>query len=339
MSSCDIIIPVWNQLEATKECIASIRRNTLYPYRLVIVDNASDQSTTEFLLDLKENQDLNLKLIRNKENEGFIKAVNKGVSECSADYICILNNDTVVAKGWLGELVNVINTDPAIGIVNPSSNSLGQVLPESIKLDDFVSDQKGSFVKVGTALGFCMLTRKKLFEEIGTFDEAFGMGYFEDTDFSRRAMEKGYNLVRCVASYVYHKERNSFKKIKSFNHDFEKNRKLFETKWGKPKRITYIARDLDDISLKHLNDLVASNIQKGYWTYVFSVSPRANELFSRFSNVTVYNFKNFFWLSSFLKVLFKKKKTETIYCDNKALRGVLEIFKPIHRANVRGIDA
>ena len=73
---CDIIIPVWNQLEVTKDCVDSIIRNTKYPFRLVIIDNASDKKTTDYLDSLKADKRLGLLLIRNEKNFGFVKAVN-----------------------------------------------------------------------------------------------------------------------------------------------------------------------------------------------------------------------------------------------------------------------
>ena len=89
---CDIIMPVWDQLEFTKECITSINNNTKYPIRLIIIDNASKRNTKEYLSSLAGEVNFEIKLIRNEENLGFVKAVNQGLKESSAPYICILNN-------------------------------------------------------------------------------------------------------------------------------------------------------------------------------------------------------------------------------------------------------
>src|SRR3989338_2365242 len=105
MSGCDIIIPVWNQLEDTRECIESIKKYTFYTYKLILIDNASNQETSNYLQGLEKADSNNVKIIRNEKNEGFIKAVNKGISRSDSEYVCILNNDTIVTRGWLKELI------------------------------------------------------------------------------------------------------------------------------------------------------------------------------------------------------------------------------------------
>ena len=55
---CDIIIPVWNERELTIKCIESIKRNTLLPYRIILIDNASDTETASYLKELSEKRKL-----------------------------------------------------------------------------------------------------------------------------------------------------------------------------------------------------------------------------------------------------------------------------------------
>lgn len=96
---CDIIIPVWNHKDITKDCIDSIIRNTVYPYSLILIDNASDADTKTYLESLKNNGSIDVKLIRNEENLGFVKAVNQGLKASGAPYVCIMNNDTIATPG------------------------------------------------------------------------------------------------------------------------------------------------------------------------------------------------------------------------------------------------
>ena len=76
---CDIVIPVWNNLELTRDCVDSIQKHTVYPYRVVIVDNASDTPTKEYLDTLEKENKGNVVVIKNIKNEGFVKGVNKGM--------------------------------------------------------------------------------------------------------------------------------------------------------------------------------------------------------------------------------------------------------------------
>lgn len=334
MSRCDIIIPVWNQPEATKNCIDSIERNTSYPHRLIIIDNASSYITAKFLDNLKKNRDPNIALIRNAENEGFIKAVNKGISLSASEYVCILNNDTVVTKGWLTEMIDIINRDPQIGIVNPSSNNLGQKVPRKMTLDEYVKgikEKSGFFVELGCALGFCMLTRKKIFDEMGSFDEVFGMGNFEDTDFSMRAKKKGYKIVRACGSYVLHRESRSFRELKDFKKDFARNKKIYETRWGKQERVLFILDQTLRID-KELSKRIDEELEGDNWIYI---AHKGNNICQRaHSRIKLYDYRNYFTLRVLLKILFKKKKFDKIYCDDKKFLNLIDCFKPIHRAYI-----
>ena len=105
MKSCDIIIPVWNQPDITKNCLEAIKDNTGYPYKLILIDNGSDNETRLYLDGLARNHHPEVRVIRNEQNLGFVKAVNQGLRTSSTPYICIMNNDTLPAPGWLEGLV------------------------------------------------------------------------------------------------------------------------------------------------------------------------------------------------------------------------------------------
>ena len=101
MIACDIIIPVFDQLELTGRCLESIKARTGSPYRLILIDNASAGGTRDFLEGFRASNS-NVTLIRNEENLGWVKAINQGMRLSTAPYVCIMNNDTVVrSDGWL----------------------------------------------------------------------------------------------------------------------------------------------------------------------------------------------------------------------------------------------
>jgi len=126
-AKCDIIIPVWNQLAFTKDCVDSISANTdSADYRLIFIDNASDAPAKEYLENLKGSSAAEVSVVRNGQNTGFVKAANQGMRMSVAPYVCIMNNDTIATNGWIKEMVSVMESDPAVGIVNPSSNTSGQ---------------------------------------------------------------------------------------------------------------------------------------------------------------------------------------------------------------------
>ena len=333
MSRCDIIIPIWNNLKDTRPCLDSVIKNTSYPFNVIVIDNASSIEVKRYLEKFKEeHKDKHITIITNERNEGFVKAVNRGVKESKEEFICILNNDTIVTRGWLAETISIIEKNYSVGIVNPSSNTLGQNLNEGVTPDshaEVIKHESGQFVELGSAFGFCMVQRKKLFDEIGLFDEIYGMGYFEDTDFSIRAKEKGYKSVRAIASYVYHRESASFKLLGNFNKNFKRSKKLFESKWGKTVRYAIFIEEITPRSIDILKDLLKKIISNRTWVYVICPYFEKIELYKKYSNLTFYHFYNFPHIYAFFKVFFKKKKINVMYCRINIFSSILKFFNKI----------
>lgn len=331
MPGCDIIIPVWNQLELTRNCIDSLEKNTVFPYRLIVVDNASNPKTVEYLEGLKNRLKDRMVLVKNEKNEGFVKAVNKGLALSNEKFVCVLNNDTVVTRGWLSEMVKLFDEDPRIGIINPSSNSLGQKMPRGTTLDEYgklAKTQSGLYCDLGSALGFCMLLKREIFRKVRQFDEVYGMGNYDDTDFSLRVKREGYKVVRSFASYVYHKEKSSFNVLKNFKKSFSRNKKVFETRWSSTHRALIILSAVNDASRAHLYVAIKKHAKEKSWLYVVCPPLATKEFFEKFSNLTFYHYRRFFYILAFFKVLFKKKKPAVVYCDNKRLLSLLEGLLP-----------
>ena len=105
MKTISLVIPVYNQLDYTRQCLESIARCTEQPYELIIVDNASTDGTHDFLRDVKAT------VITNQQNLGCAKAWNQGVRASHGDVIGILNNDIVVTKGWIEGLLEFFGVD------------------------------------------------------------------------------------------------------------------------------------------------------------------------------------------------------------------------------------
>ncbi|MBI4313197.1 MAG: glycosyltransferase family 2 protein [Candidatus Omnitrophica bacterium] len=241
-TACDIIVPIWNQPELTRRCLQRVLCSTQTPYRLILIDNGSEIQTQKFLTDFaKEHPEKTLR-VRNEQNLGFIKATNQGLRASGAPYACLLNNDTVVAKGWLEEMIRIAESDSSIGLVNANSNTFGQK-PSSARIEGIeacarsLHGQRGQIRELATAVGFCLLIRRSVIQAVGFLDEAFGMGNFEDADFSQRARVAGYRSVLALGAYVYHEEKVSFKRRPGWEEDFDRNRRIYHRRWGKPLRI------------------------------------------------------------------------------------------------------
>lgn len=331
---CDIIIAVWNQLTFTRDCIESIFKNTDSPYRLIIIDNASGDETRAYLEALAKGNPL-VSLIRNSENTGFIKAMNQGMSVSKAPYVCLLNNDTLVMKDWLKIMTDIAEGHKDIGIVNPSSNNLGQKpLPgEPVELyAENLRKDKDKFVELGSAIGFCMLIKREVIDRIGSFDEIYGMGNFEDTDFSRRAVKEGYRCVRACGAYVYHRENTSFKVMKTFDEDFKRNREIFECRWGKPRRVAYLLDSHDTNTIKRLEIDSLKLARQGNWVWYF-LKERL-EVPSHSNIISVMVGEDKFLIKALFRILKKKKKFNEIFVGDEKTARILKWLDFIHKANV-----
>jgi len=233
MVKVSIVIPVHNDVVFTKQCIDSIRRSTnSSECELIIVDNGSDQATKEFLSTLKAT------IITNDKNEGFAKAINKGISKCRAEYILLLNNDTALFPGWLAKMIAAF--DNTTGAVGPLSNYVmgkqrvvvgrKEATPEQIH--NIVSVQnKGHVTETDLLIGFALMISKRTISTVGLLDERFFAGS-EDLDYSLRIRRSGLKLKIVEDVFIFHAGSRTSKNILQKSDEFYKqaNEEFFK-KW------------------------------------------------------------------------------------------------------------
>src|SRR3989338_2585450 len=117
---CDIILPVCDQFEFTRNCIESIIENTDTPYRIIVINNGKNEDTKAYLIKIKEKLSDRIFIVKNDYNVGWVRALNQGIKISDAPFLCFQNDDTVVTKGWLRKMIGILQDNPRIGIVNPS---------------------------------------------------------------------------------------------------------------------------------------------------------------------------------------------------------------------------
>ena len=235
-----IVILTYDNLEYNKNCLDSIRKYTESgTYEIIIVDNHSTDGTREWL---KAQTDIKLQL--NDENVGFPKGCNLGIALASEESdILLLNNDTVVTPRWLENLQISLYSDEKIGAVGAISNhnenwqgadfyyeTLDQMLPLAEKNN--ISDSRRWEEKL-ILIGYCVLVKRSVLNEIGTLDEAYSPGYVEDNDLSLRIISAGYKLMLCHDSFIHHYLGTKFRKdLDRFYPVLYANREKFKNKWG-----------------------------------------------------------------------------------------------------------
>ena len=242
-----VVVLTYNNIAYNKQCINSILKKTAYAnYELIIVDNQSTDGTIEYLKELEQKNIHNLKVILNDVNYGFAGGNNIGIREAKGDYILLLNNDTVVTRGWMTAMVKHLEADSKLGMCNPVTNSIGneskiQVYYHNVEeMNEFaykITTEKMNeeYRETESMPLFATLIRRKMIDEIGMLDEAYKVGMFEDDDYLATVKSAGYDIAIVEDAFIHHVNNGTFKKLKDeeYKRIFETNRKYFETKWNK----------------------------------------------------------------------------------------------------------
>lgn len=208
----DLVIPVYNALRATRDCLRTVRAFAPEWARILVVNDASDERTTEWLREQE-----GITLLENPVNLGFVKSANRGLLFSDAPYVCLLNSDTLLTPGALERMVERLDREPKIGLCCPLSNSavnLSVKIPAGEDVFSFArlvaARAPGSYPDVTTVVGFCLLVRREVIATLGPFDEAYGRGYCEETDLHLRARAAGWRCVVADDVFVYHRQGGSF---------------------------------------------------------------------------------------------------------------------------------
>jgi GT2 family glycosyltransferase len=191
-----ILLVLYNQAPLTLLCIESILKFAPAPYELVIVNNASADESGELLDRL-----VNVTLLNNDNNEGFVKAVNKGVEQCRGRYLLLLNNDAMLHLYAIESAIRTLETTADAGAVG------GRIL----LLDGSLQEAGSMIFSDGSCLGdYCsgafLLCQTTLFRELGGFDLDYAPAYYEDSDFCVRLQERGLKVIYDPAAVITHYE-------------------------------------------------------------------------------------------------------------------------------------
>ena len=239
-----VVILTHDNLAFSRMCLASVLENTEYPnYELIVVDNASSDGTVEELNRLAGSIPLG-KTILNDHNAGFGPGNNQGLAAATGEILVLLNNDTIVPRGWLTRLARHL-ADPQVGLVGPGTNRSCNEAQIDIPYQTY-----GEFQAVARAQGerhdgerlpirmpmmFCVAFRRDTYERLGPLDERYEVGMFEDEDYALRAKSAGLLVAWTPEVYVHHAYHASIGKLLptgEYMRLVKLNQGRFEEKWG-----------------------------------------------------------------------------------------------------------
>jgi GT2 family glycosyltransferase len=234
-----VVMVLWGGGDVARRAIAALAENTQQPYELVVVDNASpDESLARV-----EQAAPDATIVRNEVNLGFGAASNQGAEAASGEVLCFLNTDALVEPGWLEPLLETL-AEPGVGAVVPMLLNPDGSVQEAASVVDSIGHahavggglSRHAFevrfrreVDFGSAA--CLLIRRDLFLRVGGFDDAFGAGYFEDTDLCFRLHDLGLRTIYQPRSRVVHLRHGSGSS-ESARELMVENRDLFVERWG-----------------------------------------------------------------------------------------------------------
>ena len=214
-----IILVNWNNFADTAECLESLGNITYPNYDIVVVDNGSEGDDAVLL---RERFGESIRLMENESNLGFAGGCNTGIRyalEQGADYVVLLNNDTVVNPDFLDRIVEAVAADSGTGIAGGKiycyeapeviwsaggviDRRRGQALMRgSGELD---RGQYDSRCDIDWICACFMLVSRGVLETVGLLDERFFFSW-EDTDLCFRAARGGYRVLYVPESRIWHK--------------------------------------------------------------------------------------------------------------------------------------
>lgn len=218
-----VVVLSFNGREDTLECLASLTGSGYEPLTTLVADNASTDGTAEAVaVEFPE-----VELIRNKLNLGFAEGNNIGIrraAELGAEFVLVLNNDTIVASDAIGLMVRELQLRPDAGAVCPlicfaedpeviwyAGASFDAARARSGRLLGYrqtVGEQSLGVEEVDRAAGAAVLASMAALRSVGNFDRSFFL-YYEDVEWSLRARRAGYRIYVVPGAQVWHKVSRS----------------------------------------------------------------------------------------------------------------------------------
>lgn len=209
-----VVVVAWNNYADTAECLTSLRGLTYPLYRTVLVDNGSTDGTPE-----RVRQEFpEVAVIESPVNLGVPGGYNIGFRyglERAADYLLMLNNDTIVDPVLLDHLVEAAQSEPA-GILVPiayyydhrdeiwSAGARYRLFPPAVVMEKRLFPPTDRYRRLEYAIGSCLLLSRRVFEEAGFLDETYFF-MWEDLDLSVRVRAAGLPILQVPAAKLWHK--------------------------------------------------------------------------------------------------------------------------------------
>lgn len=215
-SAYKVIILNWNACDETRQCVAHLLETGVSQQSVIMVDNGSTDGSEQRL----RAKFPHIELIQTGSNLGYAKGNNIGIRralEMGGEFILILNNDCRVDARSIGEMIDVLQRDSAVGMVSPKVFAEAGIISHAGSnfnwSDRYVTSGRGAgqqdtgqfdhLTEIDTATGDCLLVSRRLLEKVGLLDEGYFL-YYEDTDWCLRARRSRFKIVYQPSAIAMH---------------------------------------------------------------------------------------------------------------------------------------
>lgn len=228
MGCTGIVILNYNGCDDTLECVRSLRNISVEFITIVVDNNSTDDSYKRLMMELPSN----VILIKNDRNLGYAGGNNIGIRkalELGCEYICILNNDTIVKMDFLVACLNELRQNKHIAFIGPAIKdyTTGRIQSAGAKINiyfgtntlmfnDYKVDDLPNKIECDYVGGACIICRRDIISEIGLLPECYFL-FYEETEWCYKAKKKGYLNICMGNNFVVHKGSVSIKKIGGLN--------------------------------------------------------------------------------------------------------------------------
>lgn len=218
MQRIAVVLLNWNGLDLLKKFLPSVVKHSSEAV-VYVADNASTDASRTFIA---ENYPT-VKWIQLPQNYGYAKGYNEALKQINEEILCLINTDIEVTEHWLQPVLNIFETQPDIGIIQPKildynnknyfeyAGAAGGFIDKygfpfcRGRIFDTIEKDENQYPsqEIFWASGACLFVRKSVFQQLNGFDETF-FAHQEEIDFCWRAFNQNITTYYCAESTVFH---------------------------------------------------------------------------------------------------------------------------------------
>jgi glycosyltransferase involved in cell wall biosynthesis len=268
----DIIVSIWNRPIETRNCLINLIDHSPNA-RFILVDNGSDRDTERMLEEFAEILDHRALLLRNNTNQGYVRAVNRGLAQTEASFIAIIRNTTIVTDGWLEPLISLAGKRSEAGVIIP------RLIPGTAGKAGKGGEPAALPIEADHGSLAAMLLKKRLYDAIGGIDENLDGGTWCLKDYSRRAYLAGFLTIKSGEGTVCFTDEIPLGSVERRERLVQRSIEHYRNRWGgENSYCVYFPKGTDLNLLRQRVDSFLQGARQGHIFTILTHPPLHNEL-------------------------------------------------------------